>query len=133
MITIRKLSATIVAAGALALFVLPAAAGDVKQQAATAAAHAGMAAASAEMKMVKGHLQHVINCLVGPAGEGFDPAQANPCKDQGFGAIPDAPMDKMPALQAALKMAKEGAAEPDLAKAREKAAATQAALGKISM
>lgn len=133
MITIRKLSATIVAAGAMALFVLPAAAGDAKQQAATAAAHAGMAAASTEMKMVKGHLQHVINCLVGPAGDGFDPAQANPCKDQGFGAIPDAPMDKMPAMQAALKMAKEGAAEPDLAKAREKAAATQAALGKISM
>lgn len=129
----RVLSAAIVATGVSVFSIFPALAGDSKAQVATAAAHAGMAAGAGEMKMVKGHLQHVINCLVGPAGEGYDPAQANPCKDQGFGAIPDAPMEKMPALQAALKMARDGAAEPDLAKAREKAAAAQAALGKIFM
>lgn len=117
----------------LVLMVPSAWAGDSRQQTATAAAHAGMAAASADEKMVRGHLQHVVNCLVGPAGEGYDSAQANPCKDQGFGAIQDAPMDKVPALQAALKMAKDGAAEPDAAKAREKAAATQAALSKLAM
>lgn len=125
--------AALVATGFFVFSAFPVLAGDSKAQVATAAAHAGMAATASELKMVKGHLQHVINCLVGPAGEGYDAAQANPCKDQGFGAIPDAPMDKMPALQAVLKIAKDGVAESDLAKAQEKAAATQAALGKISM
>jgi len=129
----QLLSATLAVAGFAVLYAAPACAGDARPQVATAAAHAGMAAAATEDKMVKGHLQHVVNCLVGPAGEGFDAAQANPCKDQGFGAIPDASMDKVPALQAALKMARDGLAAPDGAKAREKAAATQAALGKISM
>lgn len=133
MIYNKLLSATIAVAGLAVLCVTPASAGDAKPQVATAAAHAGMAAAATEDKMVKGHLQHVINCLVGPAGEGFDAAQANPCKDQGFGAIPDASMDKVPALQAALKMARDGITAPDGATARGKAAATQAALGKISM
>ncbi len=133
MLRIKMLSAAIAVAGFAALCTTPAVAGDFKQQVATATAHAGMAAAATEEKMVRGHLQHVINCLVGPAGEGFDAAQANPCKDQGFGAIQDASMDKVPALQAALKMVKDSAAEPDVAKAREKAAAAQAALGKISM
>ncbi|BAE50100.1 hypothetical protein [Paramagnetospirillum magneticum] len=128
MTRIGILSAAIVAAGLVVSRVAPATAGDAKQQIATAAAHAGMAAASPEDKMVRGHLQHVVNCLVGPAGEGYDSAQANPCKDQGFGALQDSPMDKLPALQAALKMARDGMAEPDSAKAREKAVATQSAL-----
>ena len=133
MIRIKMIPAVSLAAGLTMLFAQIVQAGDPKQQVATAAAHAGMAAASTELKMVNSHLQHVVNCLVGPAGEGYDGAQANPCKDQGFGAVQDAPMDKIPALQAAARMAKDGAAEADLAKAREKAAATQAALGKISM
>jgi hypothetical protein len=130
---INMLPLAALVAGAMAVFAHPASAGDFKQQTATAAAHAGMAAAATEPGMAKGHMQHVINCLVGPAGDGFDPAQANPCKDQGFGALPDAPMDKVPALQAALKMAREAFAEPDPAKARDKAAAAQTSLGKIAM
>jgi hypothetical protein len=133
MIRIRMLPLAALAAGAIALFVQPASAGDFRQQTATAAAHAGMAAAAAEPGMTKSHMQHVINCLVGPAGDGYDSTQANPCKDQGFGAIPDAPMDKMTALQAALKLAREASAESDPVKARDKAAAAQAALSKISM
>lgn len=129
----RAVPVVLMTAGISVFSAFPVLAGDSKAQVATAAAHAGMAATAADLKMVKGHLQHVINCLVGPAGEGYDSAQANPCKDQGFGAIPDAPMDKMPALQAVLKIAKDGIAEPDLAKAQEKAAATQAAFGKIKM
>jgi hypothetical protein len=133
MIRINVLPLAAFAAGVIALFCHPASAGDFKQQTATAAAHAGMAAAATEPSMAKSHMQHVINCLVGPAGDGYDSAQANPCKEQGFGALPDAPMDKVPAIQAALKLAREASAEPDPMKARDKAAATQAALGKISM
>lgn len=111
----------------------PAQAGDPAKEIATAAAHAGMAASSADMKMVKTHLQHVVNCLVGPSGAGFDGNQANPCKDQGTGAIPDAAAETKPGLEAALTLAKDAAMEMDVAKAKEKAAATQAALSKLSM
>jgi hypothetical protein len=123
----------IVVAGVLLFIAQPATAGDAAKEISTAAAHAGMAAGSGELKMVQSHLQHVVNCLVGPGGAGFDANQANPCKDLGAGAIPDASMDKKAGLEAALKMAKDGVMEADMAKAKEKAAATQAALGKLAM
>jgi hypothetical protein len=34
-------------------------------------------------------MQSAINCLVGPKGEGFDIAAANPCAASGNGLIPD--------------------------------------------
>lgn len=126
-------SGAVAAAGLLLFAAQPVLAADAAKEIATAAAHAGMAAGSGELKMVQGHLQHVVNCLVGPGGAGYDANQANPCKDQGMGAIPDSPMDKKAGLEAALKMAKDGAMEPDMAKAKEKAMATQAALGKLGM
>jgi hypothetical protein len=48
-------------------------------------------------------MHHVINCLVGPKGNGFDAAADNPCKGLGNGAIPDSKGDA--ALQAKLKAA----------------------------
>ncbi|CAA7617577.1 hypothetical protein [Magnetospirillum sp. SS-4] len=124
----------VLAAAGLALVAAqPAAAADAAKEITTAAAHAGMAAGSPDMKMVQSHLQHVVNCLVGPGGAGFDANQANPCKGQGMGAIPDSPADKRMALEAALKMARDGMAESDLDKAKAKASATQAALGKLAM
>lgn len=131
----RRMSTLPVALGVTAFFVtwsFAAAAGDARQQVVTAAAHAGMAAGASDVKMVKAHLQHVINCLVGPSGEGYDSTQANPCKEMGFGAVPDASMDKIPALQAAVKLAREGEAAPGIETAREKALATQAALDKLA-
>src|SRR5271166_2844819 len=65
-------------------------AGDSAKEAATAAAHAGMAASAANVPTAHAHLHHVINCLVGPKGDGFDATNANPCAAQGDGAIPDA-------------------------------------------
>lgn len=59
------------------------------RQASTAAAHAGMALGAADLKMAQTHLQHVVNCLVGPSGEGYDAGQANPCKGMGQGALVD--------------------------------------------
>ncbi len=131
----QKLSLPSIAAVAgLMLFAAqPATAGDVAKEIATAAAHAGMAAGSADMKMVQAHLQHVVNCLVGPAGVGYDSNQANPCKEQGFGAIPDASMEKKAPLEAALKIVEDGTKETDMAKAKEKATTAQAALSKLAM
>ncbi|MEO6800980.1 MAG: hypothetical protein ABI178_13670, partial [Rhodanobacter sp.] len=59
-------------------------------QVATATAHAGMALAASDLNMVHTHLHHVINCLVGPSGHGFDNSAGNPCKAMGHGAIIDA-------------------------------------------
>lgn len=68
-------------------------AGAASKQAQTAAAHAGMALGASDLKMAHAHLQHVVNCLVGPSGKGFDAEAANPCKGMGHGAIVDAKGD----------------------------------------
>ena len=109
---------------------VPAMAGDLGKELSTAVTHAGMAAGSTELKMVQTHLHHVVNCLVGPQGAGFDAAAGNPCKDQGGGAIADAPPAKQAMLKTALATAQSGIMETDLAKAKATAAETQLALKK---
>ncbi|HET7359465.1 MAG TPA: hypothetical protein VFJ04_04905 [Rhodanobacteraceae bacterium] len=73
------------------------------KQVATASAHAGMALGAADLKMAQTHLHHVVNCLAGPSGAGFDAAAGNPCKGMGQGAIVDAQGDA--ALEARLHTA----------------------------
>lgn len=82
----------------------------VSKQVSTAGAHAGMALGAADLKMPHAHLHHVINCLVGPSGKGFDSQEANPCKGQGQGAIVDAKGDTASEsrLHAALTQAEHG-------------------------
>lgn len=84
--------------------------GAVSKQSTTASAHAGMALGAADLKMVHTHLHHVINCLVGPSGKGFDAAAGNPCKGMGEGAIVDAKGDAATEskLHAALTQAEHG-------------------------
>jgi hypothetical protein len=84
--------------------------GAVSKQVSTATAHAGMALGAADLKMAHAHLQHVINCLVGPSGEGYDASQANPCKGMGQGALVDAKGDssRESRLQAAVAEATQG-------------------------
>ena len=77
------------------------------KQVQTAAAHAGMALGAADLKMAHAHLQHVVNCLVGPAGTGFDANAVNPCKGMGQGAIADAKGDA--ATEARLQQALDDA------------------------
>src|SRR5579864_6291085 len=55
----------------------------------TAQTHADLAAHAADLAGVHMHLHHVVNCLVGPAGTGFDAKELNPCANAGNGAIPD--------------------------------------------
>lgn len=49
----------------------------------TAHAHALMAQNATSVAMAHAHLHHVINCLVGPGGSGFDAAAGDPCKGKG--------------------------------------------------
>ncbi|MEO9117079.1 MAG: hypothetical protein ABI311_13040 [Gemmatimonadaceae bacterium] len=69
----------------------------------TAHTHAVLAQSATPLLMAHMHLQHVINCLVGSKGNGFDAAAGDPCKGQGEGAIKDAASDS--ALEAKLKSA----------------------------
>jgi len=82
----------------------------VSKQMATADAHAGMALSAADLKMAHTHLHHVVNCLVGPDGKGFDAKAGDPCKGMGQGAIGDAKGDAATeaTLHAALKQARQG-------------------------
>ena len=82
----------------------------VTKQAATASAHAGMALGAADLKMAQMHLHHVVNCLVGSAGKGFDAKAGNPCEGEGQGAIVDAKGDAATEtrLAAALAEARQG-------------------------
>jgi len=130
---IRSMPVAALALGLTLGFAPVAQAGDAQKEIATAAAHAGMAAGAMDAKMVTAHMKHVVNCLVGPAASDYDSSQLNPCKDMGAGAIPDASPEKQMALEVALRTAKEGAMETDMVKAKEKAMATQSALGKLTM
>ena len=78
----------IMLAGAAALLATPAFA-DLAGELSTAQTHAGMAATQADIAMAQKHLQHAVNCLVGPSGAGFDAAAGNPCGKAGNGAIAD--------------------------------------------
>jgi hypothetical protein len=104
-------------------------AADAGKQAETAAVHANLASNSSSLSDAQVHLHHVVNCLVGPAGEGFDAKAGNPCKAQGDGAITDSTdAATKKKLTAALAKAKAGLAATDLATAKQAASDVQAML-----
>ena len=105
---------------------------DVTQELSTANTHAGYAMQATVLKTAQTHLQHVINCLVGPKGEDFDAKQANPCNAMGDGAIPDTSnaANKMQLTMAVTK-AKHGIAASDLAAAQTDAKAVQEILSQV--
>jgi len=107
-----SLSATALAAG-----------GDAAKEAATAAKHAQLAAASQSVAVADMHLHHVINCLVGPRGHGFDAKAGNPCDGMGDGALRDAPRksDLHSNAVRALALAERGVGTKDLAAAHDAA------------
>ena len=99
-------------------------AGDALLQAETAAQHAGYAAGSDGIDSVKAHMHHALNCLVGPAGDGFDASFGDPCDGMGGGAITDGSSDMQGDYLQAAEYLKNGlvADEIDMAKANAVAA-----------
>ena len=92
--------------------------------------HAGMAAKAADLKTTQMHLHHAVNCLVGPAGKGFDAAAGNPCGKAGNGAIPDSTDAAVKAkLQTIADAAEPGLSTTDLAAAQKAAQSTADAIG----
>lgn len=76
----------------------------------TAITHAGYAEKVGDVNKVHLHLHHVINCLVGTKGVGFDAKAGDPCLGMGNGAIRDFKADKVrrDMLQQALENAHYG-------------------------
>ncbi len=126
-----QIAAMAAAAGILFSPSLPALGGDVGQEVSIAAQHAGFAADAVIITTVHAHLHHTVNCLVGPAGQGFDAKELNPCQGKGSGALPDTTdAAKKAMLQEALTKARAGLASDDLATAKSDATAAQAILKK---
>jgi hypothetical protein len=111
-------------AGAAALLATPAFA-DLASELSTAQTHAGMASTPTDIAMVHKHLQHAINCLVGPNGKGFDAAAGNPCGKAGNGAIPDSTNAAQKAkLTSIAATAESGVSSSDLAASQKTAKET---------
>jgi hypothetical protein len=115
-------------AAAAALMATPAFA-DLAGELSTAQTHAGMASTQTDIAMAKKHLQHAVNCLVGPSGTGFDAAAGNPCGNAGAGAITDttdaAQKAKLTTIAAS---AKTGVGSSDLAAVQKAAKDTSDAV-----
>jgi len=116
-----------------ALLTFPIAAyADAKSEIATAAQHAGLAAAAPNLAQTHTHLHHAMNCLVGPKDADFDRANMNPCAQQGNGAFPDeSDQDVKTKLQNAMSAAADGIASSDEATAKKNAATVQTLLNAI--
>lgn len=84
-------SLPIIAVAVLILLAAPRsfATGNANKEIATATAHAQMAAVAPNTATAVMHFHHVINCLVGPKGKGFDARAGDPCKGMGNGALND--------------------------------------------
>ena len=63
--------------------------GALAEQLTTAITHAGFSAAAEDQAMASRHLGHVLNCLVGEGGEGFNADWGHPCGGQGAGIMND--------------------------------------------
>lgn len=105
--------------------------GGASNAASVAHAHALMAQSAKTLDMAHTHLHHVVNCLVGPKGAGFDAKAGDPCKGQGNGAIPDSASDAAldTKLKSALADAQSGLKSNTLSDVQADAAKAAAALG----
>jgi len=115
-------------ASCVALALPTAAFADVAAQLTVADQHAGFAAKAATIDMVHMHLHHVLNCLVGPSGAGFDAGPGNPCAKAGNGAVAEADAAQKAKLQPAVDAATAGIAATDMAVAQGDAQKAAAAI-----
>ncbi len=106
---------------ALILSTALAATPDGSKEISTALDHAKLAAAGTDIKVVQLHLHHVVNCLAGAKGKGFDASAGDPCKDMGDGALNDTTKDKIThaKLEATLREADEGLKDKNYGSAKK--------------
>jgi hypothetical protein len=124
-------TAIIAVTGGLFIFPITAYA-DAASEIATAAQHAGLAAAAPNLAQTRMQLHQVMNCLVGPLDGDFDKTAGNPCAQQGKGAyIDETNPDIKVKLQSAMSLVADGIAAGDEAAAKNNATTAAAQLGAI--
>ena len=113
----KRLNKALSVGVAFTILCLPVAAlADVAVEITTAATHAGYSAAATNLQDAEMHLQHTLNCLVGPGGDGFSKTALNPCNGNGNGIIPDeTDATKKATLEQLAAEARAGLASKDLA------------------
>lgn len=115
-----KIFGSLIALGSLAL-ASGAALADASRATSTAEQHAELATKGDDLASVHMHLHHVLNCLVGQNGAGFDAAVGNPCASAGA-AIPQTTDAKMKMkLEKAAKETRMGLADQDYEAAKKAA------------
>jgi hypothetical protein len=102
-------------------------------QLATAIQHAEFAVNAEDHAMAVRHLGHVLNCIAGEGGEGFDAAWGHPCADQGDGIMGDVAAhahaaDVGPLVNAAHALAMDGVQQESLGAVHASAAGVRALL-----
>lgn len=118
----------VVAIGAVAFAQTP-----FETQLTTAVQHAGFSMEADDQAMAVRHLGHVLNCIAGEGGEGFDASWGHPCAGQGEGLMNDIVGhtdgdDLMVVLRAAHSLASVGVAEGSVAAVQAAAAGVRALL-----
>lgn len=111
--------------------------GALAEQLTTAVTHAGFSAAAEDQAMASRHLGHVLNCLVGEGGDGFNAEWGHPCGGQGAGIVNDLAShpqaaDLQPLVDAARDLAAQGVQQQSLVAVQAAAAAVGAILGVIN-
>ena len=122
---ISKLVPALAGAAIIALTLPGVSLADADTAKAKAAQHAGLAAGSGDIAMVKRHLHHTLNCLVGADGDGFDESAGNPCAPDG-GAIPQTANGEMKMkLEGIAAEVRDGVMGDDLASVQALAGSVQ--------
>ncbi len=111
--------------------------GELGTQLQTAIQHAGFAASAEDQAMASRHLGHVLNCLVGEGGDGFNADWGHPCGGQGAGIANDLAShpqaaDLQAVIDSARALAAQGVTQQSLLAVQAAAAAVGAMLQVIA-
>lgn len=105
----------------------------------TALEHSQLAQDANTLASVKVHLQHVVNCIMGPKGAMFNAGGGNPCQGQGNGILADMKeagsqyADAIPWVETAGEIAVVGLHADTVARAKAAAWATHATIEHLGM
>ncbi|HET8986129.1 MAG TPA: hypothetical protein VFN03_10255 [Trueperaceae bacterium] len=131
------LAVTSLLGGIVSSQMIEAPSGNLATQLATAVTHAGFSANAEAIEMATTHLGHVLNCIVGTGGEGFNADWGNPCGSQGEGIInelashPQA-ADLQALVESARALAAQGVTQTSLVAVQTAAAGVAALLSVIT-
>ncbi len=103
----------------------------------TAVQHAGFSRQAEDFESARRHLGHVLNCIVGEDGEGFDAGWGHPCDGLGQGIVVDAEAhpdhaDLTAVLRAVETLAREGVEAETVGGVRAAAAGVHALLSVVA-